>query len=239
MGRWCYCSQVLPGKMDDIREHWKGKAAQQAVYSQEDEAEYWERLKMTGFESWLQSTPHGNFIIHCLEGESLSQIFRGLREQITARNPIALKVRNFYFMVLGKDYTLPEVEPRIETLLDISLPTVTDCIKRAFIYPLLPHKEEEHRHFREEAMGEKKRRHEAMMRAFGVSHLSTWLQTTPQGKYIVVYTERHVNTPESSTSRLKQGEGSAEWREIASSLMSHTGLNLDELSPDVEWLTQP
>jgi hypothetical protein len=99
-------------------------------------------------------------------------------------------------------------------------------------------KEAEHRHFREQAMGEKRGRHETMMRAFGVSRLSTWLQTTSKGKFIVIYTERHINTPLSATDRLKQGEGSNEWREIASDLSNHTGLKVDELSPDVEWLTQ-
>jgi hypothetical protein len=239
MGRWCYCSKVLSGKTDQIRAHWKNKSTQRDVYNQENEDKFWKHLTMTGFDSWLQSTTNGDFIIHCLEGDSLGQIFKGLREQIAADNPIALNLQNFYLTVLGKDYRLPDVEPHIEGLLDISLSTSTDYIKRAFLYPLLPHKEEEHRHFRQQARGEKRGRHEAMMRTFGVSHLSTWLQATSHGKYIVVYTERHVNTPQSLTSRLKQGHDSAEWREVAAVLSSHTGLRIDELSPDVEWLTQP
>jgi len=32
MGRWCYCSKVLPGKTNQIREHWKSKEIQQDVY---------------------------------------------------------------------------------------------------------------------------------------------------------------------------------------------------------------
>jgi hypothetical protein len=78
-----------------------------------------------------------------------------------------------------------------------------------------------------------------MMQAFGVSRLSTWLQTTPSHKYIVVYTERHADTPTTAPARLHQGQHSPEWQEIAASLMQHTGLTLGELSPDVEWLTQP
>lgn len=239
MGRWCYCSKVLPGKTDLIREHWKNKAIQGDLYNQEDEEKFWKHLGMTGFDCWLQATAKGDFIIHCLEGVSLGQIFKGLREQIASGNPIALKLQNFYLTVLGKDYILLKAEPSIEALLDISLPTSTDSIKRAFLYPLLPHKEEEHRHFRQQAMGEKRGRHEAMMRAFGVTRLTSWLQTISNEKCIIVYTERHINTPQNSTSRLKQGQDSPEWQEIACDLSNHTGLKMDELSPDVEWLTQP
>jgi len=239
MGRWCYCSKVLPGKTNQIREHWKSKEIQQDVYNQEDEERFWEHLRMTGFDSWLQSTPNGDFMLHCLEGDSLGQIFKGLREQIETRNPIALKLQHFYLTVLGKDYSLSDAAPSIEGLVDISLPSSTEYIKRAFLYPLLPRKEGEHRYFSQQAMGEKRGRHEAMMCAFGVSHLSTWLQTTSHGKYVVVYTERHINTPQNPNSRLEQGQDSAEWSEIASDLTSHTGLKMDELSPDVEWLTPP
>lgn len=239
MSRWCYCSQVLSGKIDQIREHWKNKTIQRDVYNPEDEDKFWKHLKMTGFDSWLQSTSNGDFMIHYLEGESLKHIFNGLREQILVRNDIALRLQNFYLDVLGKDYSRLEAEPHIETLLNISLPSSADYIKRAFLYPLLPDKEEAHKQFRKEAMGEKREQHEAMMRTFGISHLSSWLQTTSKGKYIIVYTERHINTPLTSTSRLKQGHDSMEWQEIASNLMNHTGLKLEELSPDVEWLTQP
>ncbi len=203
------------------------------------EVSFWNHLKMTGFESWLQPTPQGDLMIHCLEGESLQQIFKGLREQIISGNSIALKLRAFYLDALGKDYSNSEGEPHITSLLNISLPTTSSYIKRGFLYPLLPQKEEAHLRFSTEMMGEKKGRHETMMRAFRVSLLSTWLQSTPHGKYIVVYTERHVGTPATSEARLNQGEGSTAWQEIAFELMDHTGLSHSELSPDVEWLTQP
>ena len=124
-------------------------------------------------------------------------------------------------------------------MVDISLSSSSNFIKRGFFYPLLPGKEKEHRQFRQEAMGQKRGRHEAMMHAFGVSHLSTWLQKVENYQYIVVYTERRADTPSTHGERLRQGEGFTEWQEISAILMSHTGLRLDELSPDTEWLTQP
>lgn len=239
MGRFCYCSKVLQGKTELVREHWKTKKSNKTVYDQDVEENFWRHLKMTGFESWLQKTPKGDFIIHCLEGESLNQIFKGLREQIASGNDIALHLQSFYQSALGKDYSKTEVEPKIENLLDISLPRPSSYIKRGFFFPFLPHMEEEHRQFRHEAMGNKRLRHEASMKAFGVFRLSTWLQSTPDGKYIIVYTERHIGTPESATSRIAQGQNSAEWQEISAILMRHTGLNMEGLSPEVEWLTQP
>lgn len=204
MGRWCFCSPVSPGKADLIRNQWKEK-----VSPPQD--------VMTGFEIWLQPTSHGDFIIHCVEGESLAQIIELLRGQ----------------------YYLPEVEPHIERLLNISLPTNSKSVKRSFLYPLLPGKEEQYRRFTARAMGEKKGLHETMMRAFGVSQLTIWVQTTPNGCYIIVYSERHINTPTTPQSRLEQGKGSDAWHEIATSLITYTGLTLHELSPDVEWLTEP
>ncbi len=202
-------------------------------------AEFWNYLGMTGFDSWLQQTLQGDYMVHCLEGESLNKIFKDLRELIAKGNPFAVKLQNFYRNVLGKDYELPESEPHIESMLDIVLPVSEKVIKKCFFFPLLPGKEEEHRLFRKESMGEKKKRHEASMRAFGVSHLSTWLQSSPEGKYIVVYSERNINTPATPAARLNQAKGSSEWQEISSILSDHTGLKPDDLSPDSEWLTEP
>jgi hypothetical protein len=216
----------LPGKSDLVREYWKKKAEHT-----KEEQKFWQSLKMTSFDSWLQSTPQGDFMIHCLEGESLQQIFKGLREQIVAANPIAVKLQKFYQEVLGKDYSLPDAEPRLENLQNTSLPVSRNYIKRAFFAPLLPGKEEAHRQFRKDAMGAKKERHEASLRSFGVFHLSVWLQTTPSAKYLVVYTERDPSTRE-------QKQNSPEWKEIAAILMDHTGLSFEEISPNVEWLTQ-
>jgi hypothetical protein len=94
MGRFCYCSPILPGKTEAIREHWKDKTE-----PEEDGGSFWRHLKMTGFECWLQ----GDFMIHCLEGESLQQIFKGLREQIALENRMALNLQKFYLNVLGKE----------------------------------------------------------------------------------------------------------------------------------------
>ena len=238
MERVCYCSKILPGKSDVVREHWKRKEKHKSAEMQAAEVQFWNKLKMTGFESWLQPTSQGDYMIHCLEGGSHKEIFKRLRGQMASCNLIALNLRDFYLDVLGKDYMHSESEPLIQSLLSISLPTTSSFIKRAFFYPLLPHKEADHLRFRQEAMGEKRGRHEAMMRAFGVSHLSTWLQNSPQGKYIVVYTERDIATPMTSEARLQQGDASVAWNEIAAELTEHSGLNHSELSPDVEWLTQ-
>ena len=228
MGRFCYCSKVLSDKSNLIRQHWHEKAV--AERASKDKGDFWNHLKMTGFESWLQHTPQGDYMIHCLEGESLHQIFKGLREQIVAGNSIALGMHAFYLNVFGKDYRLSEIEPQIENLLEISLPkSSSSIVKKGFILPLLPHKEIEHRNFRRESMGIKKARHEASMHAFGLSHISSWLQTTPQGKCIVIYSEGNANVVPMTC---------PEWQEIAANLMEHTGLSLDQLLPDIEWLTQ-
>jgi len=239
MGRFCYCSKLLPGKANQVRAHWKNKANNESPDVLKAEEDFWKYLQMVGFESWLQPTIQGDYLIHCLEGASLSQIFKSLREQISVKNRIALQLRDFYLEVLGKDYSFPEVEPKLQHLLDISLPTKTQTqyIKRGFFFPLLREKEADHIRFKKEAMGKKRERHEESMQAFGVSHLSSWIQTTEQGKYLITYTERHKHTPDTSEARLQQAVHSSAWEEISSVLMDHTGLKLSELSPDVEWLT--
>ncbi len=237
MPRYCYYSVILQGKQDAVRDHWFKKKIDHNKATQESETQFWNALRMTGFESWLQTS--SNLMIHCLEGESWEQIFKGLREQIRAGNSVASKLHAFYKEVLGKDYSLQETEPKIEKLFDIELaPFVPGNIKKGFVYPLLPDKEQEHRKFRSESMGLKRSRHEASMRAFGVSRLSTWLQSTPEGKYIVVYSERQANCPKTPEERLARGNESQEWQEIAVELMDHTGLSYQDLSPDVVWLTQ-
>jgi len=238
MPRFCYVSKILPGKSDTIRNHWKTKLEDNTAQKEAEDADFWKELKMTGFESFLQPTPVGDFMIHCLEGESLEKIFEGLRKQITANNKIALNLANFYQNTLGKDYQKPEAEPEIEFLLDVHVPTNLPQVKKAFFYPILADKVEAHRQFRKDSNGEKKMRHEASMKAFNVSHLSVWLQKVGHEYYSVVYTERRPDSQCDAAKRLERGMNSPEWQEIAKTLQEHTGLSHNELSPNVEWLTQ-
>jgi len=174
----------------------------------------------------------------------LQRIFQGLRNQISARNPMALKLQAFYLEVLGKDYSSVKAEPQIEQIFDLQLsnPLQTSSqsgkiIKRGLVYPLLAHQEQAHRLFRKEAMGAKRARYEASIGAFGIFHASTWLQTTsqgPQGKWIVFYSEGQANLPKEALQ-----EGSPQWQEISKELMAHTGVSYAALTPDIEWLTGP
>ena len=231
MTRFCYCTKVLQGKEDAVRSHWADKEKERSKDADDIGEGFWDALGMTGFESWLQGS---EFYIHCLEGKSLDGIFSGLREQIQAGHPCALKLQAFYQDALGKDYSNPAVQPSIELLLDISVPKATsNFIKKGYAYPLLPDQEENHRKFCQESMGNQRKRHETFMRVFGVSRLTTWIQ---QG-YIVVYSERQ-DLPGVSMDRLKKGEDCQEWNEVAEALITHTGLSYEELSPNVEWLTR-
>jgi hypothetical protein len=235
MGRFCYCSNILEGKSETVRAHWKSKVGVEKQAINSAEMEFWKDLQMTGFECWMQSK--GNLMIHCLEGTSLEGIFRKLREKINSGNDIAVKLHAFYLDVLGKDYKDSRVEPRIECLLDIVIPaTSTKMIKKGFVYPLLPHKEQAHRAFRKESMGSMRARHEASMKAFGVFRLTSWLQSTPNNKYIVCYSEREANLRDAEE-QLERGRSSAEWLSISQALMEQTGLKYADLSPEVEWLT--
>jgi hypothetical protein len=240
MTRYCYCSKVLPGKEDTVRNHWKNKG--DSWHEDEDSAgnRLWSATKQTDFQSWLQLTDYGNFYLHYLDAASFQGIFQGLREQIVAGNECALSVHSFYKEAFGKDYLDPSTEPRIECLLDISLPTVDspNLLRRAFCWPLLDDKEEAHRHFREECRGVKRVRHEASMSAFGVSQLSSWLQTTAEGKFIITYSES-LEPEKYYNQKAVLGIDSPEYQEISAILREHTGLSSEQLLPGIEWLTQP
>jgi hypothetical protein len=53
MPRFCYCSKIVPGKSEEVREHWKKKKE-----TTREEKDFWSNLKMTGFDSFLQETPY-------------------------------------------------------------------------------------------------------------------------------------------------------------------------------------
>ncbi|MCH9624930.1 MAG: hypothetical protein S4CHLAM123_00920 [Chlamydiales bacterium] len=225
MGRYCYFSRVLPGKTDAVCAHWKNKARPTPEIEAAEEA-FWDHLKMTSFNSWLQPTAEGDCIVHCLEGESLQQIFQGLREQISVGNPIALKLHAFYLDVLGKDYRQPEVEPALESLCHLSLSCASPILKRGFFYPLLPHMEQEHRHFCKEVMNTQQAQYRAWMKDLGLVHLSTWLQSTPEGNFLIAYTEKE-------TSAALHGESS---QEVIATLLRQADWPQDELYLEVEQL---
>lgn len=230
--RICYCSTPFPEKIDALRAYFASKAVQNHPAVSNSAFEFWNALQMVGFDCWLQ--PRNNLLLHCLEGKSLRKVFEKLREQINCGNNFAIQLHSFCLDIFGEDYKDPLAEPQIECLLDITLPrTGAKIVKKCFAYPLLPHKEEEHRAFRRESMSKMKSRHEASMKAFGVAHLSSWLQNRSSGKFIICYSE-HQTDPEQ---KLKLGNSSPEWMEIAKILMDQTGLNIEELTPEIEKLT--
>lgn len=227
---FCYRSKILPGKSDVVRQCWKNRHAYKS-----DRA-FWSHLGVAGLESWLQCTPEGDYMICCLKGESLQKVFKAFREQIASGNEAAVELQHFYQEVLGKDYGLPEAEPCVECLQDVSLPAKGEkVIKRGFFFPLLPSKEAAHRQFRRELLNEKRAMHEAFMKTFGLLRVAVWLQNDEFGKSLVVYTERDQDVAPVAKERLKRGEACPAWRTIASVLMDHTGLAYNDLSPTLEF----
>lgn len=235
----CYCNRVLPGKEAHIEEHWKKK---NALWHERDPAPAKELAKATGhtaFHGWLQRTPQGSFYLHYLEAPCFDHAFKGLREQILAGNPLAQHLHTFYKEVLGRDYLDPQTEPQVELLLELSLPSPTAFTKRkASCWPIQKDQEQAHRDFRKQCRTDKRRQHESIMSALGITRLSSWIQTTPEGLFMVNYSE-HLPQHEELLKKAKQSELSKEHEEIASSLDRHTGLSGEQRFPDVNWLTQP
>lgn len=233
MGRFCYRSKILPGKKERVRQHWREKDEAEG-----DEELFWQALTMTGFASYLQSTAAGDFMIHCLEGESLPRIFAGLRDQIRKKNPIALNLQKFYLEVLGKDYALEASEPKIECLSDRALhETADNTMRRVFFLPLRPEKLDAHRAFRQDAQGKNSKKHDALMDAFGTLRHIVFLQHDETGPVLIIDSDRKVNSARDAKERLALGDkAAAEWQEVAAIMMDHTGLSYNELSPDVECL---
>lgn len=170
---------------------------------------------MTGFEAWLQ----GDRLIHCLEGASLKGIFRGLREQIAKGDPIALRIHAFYQEVIGKDYRDPATEPKIECLVDTARPGGKVVEKRGRCFSLRPEKEEAAREFNRTDW----------LHLFGITRYTKWLQQTPEGPMLVIYTEHDRPTSKVPESPL--------WEEVAEVFSDHTGLARNELVPSLERLT--
>lgn len=61
--------------------------------------------------------------------------------------------------------------------------------KVAFFAPIAEGKTEQARQFAKDWSGARKQEHEESRRRFGMSVESTWLQQTPQGNFLVIYTE--------------------------------------------------
>jgi hypothetical protein len=206
MKRFCYCSKVLPGCSDAVRAHWKNKPASREIDLQEEA--FWDHLKMTGFDSWLQKRADGDWIVHCLEGQALELIFKGLREKIAAQNPVACSLQKFYKDVLGKEYASVEAEPQLELLFDLGFDS-PQGMKQAFFFSI-------DTTFQKPGPLEIK----ICMEQYDLFHLSSWLQTTADQKYCIVYLQ--------SRFFLDSLEG----------LAQKMGCSLSETISTNEWLTQ-
>lgn len=234
MSRFLYVSPVVPGKTKEVRYHY------QKEENEEERDAFWKQLGMTDFDCWLQHHHGLDYLVHCLEGESLERIFRGLRNEIARGNPIAKKLHAYYLNVLGKDYSSPKVIPDIELVFDMEFPIEEgkECYQRGFMFPLLPDQVHAHKEHCQLMMDGERSVIQDSCTTFGLARMTKWIQRTLVCYYIVVYQETTFH-PAETPKRDGLMTASNSYQTISKSLMSHTGLSYENLSPNMEWLKSP
>lgn len=228
MERFAYASPVLPGKESAIREYNKGKKT--SFY--EKGKMYWKEIGVNGWACYLQELEGRYYFIHVVEADSIDEVFDKFRKELRAKVPRAVELHAYYLNVLGKDYSSPEMAPKIDKVFDLALDHPSAPLKEhiGYMYPLLPGKVGAHKAYCQKAMSEKKEGILEMYRATGILRMTKWIQTKPTGDYVVYFQERSIPYVRKNLSEdpvmLKRLEP----------LMEHTGLSSEALLPKVEHL---
>jgi hypothetical protein len=231
--RHVYVSTVLPGMSCTIRERHRREKEQGAAL-EPAKAEFFRILGVTGWNCWLQHLPQGDFHVHCLEGEALPQILSRLRRLISEDHPLALELHDYYKKVLGKDYGDRRSEPQAELLVDLTIDESgpIECVA-GYCLPLLSGKTAAHRRATleldlEAIMG--------ALRPLGYGRFTKWLQRTPAGDFLTYYTELTIPF---GRQRALMGEA-AHCPKLSvglANLKRDTGIEIENLHPDLEFLT--
>lgn len=79
-------------------------------------------MGLGGWQAWLQHTPQKDYFVQCVETDDFGELFARFQEQIEARQPRAVWLRDFYLAVVGKDFNHQSTAPSISLSLDMKLP---------------------------------------------------------------------------------------------------------------------
>ncbi len=239
MPRFVYASPILPGKTDLLRQVLIQKRERPEL--EKDSEGFNELIGLEKWQGWLQRTPGRDYLIHSLDTISLEELFSKLHDQIKVGNPRAQWLRDLYLDTLGKDYAHSSAMPELELLFSTDIPTQDleqgEVLSQAFLYPLRPNKTMEHREFCRQCIGEYRFRYQDAARQFGITRASRYLQKAPHQDYLLIYHEHVPFTLEQENQASKAREQNPSWQWLASHLMAHTGLTMEQLKPDLEPLS--
>lgn len=240
MTRYVYVSPILPEKTEWIKDLCQERTQTdwQSAHEQQ-KREFWQFLGINQWTAWIQYTQTQNYFIHCIEGESFERMSAALRTKINEKHPVALWIQDFYRQGLGKNYDQSPAEAQVEEILDVSvdidfLPN-SPCISRAFCYPLLPAKAQEHIAFCQECQGPQRPQFEAILQNFGIQRITKFIQRSKDQDYLVYYQELDLERcRQFQQTDPEHTYAPCQWNSRA--LTAHTGLSPEERKPKLEFL---
>lgn len=140
MAYFSYISPILPGKTNSLLSHFQQsmKLKQEDPIEEEIGDDFFKLVGLKSWRFWISSFEGKDYFIHCLEGDSLTDILLRLQYFITLKVPFAVKLHKIYLSYLGKDYLINSNLPEIKTKYTFTPKTSSaksDDVK-SFILPL-------------------------------------------------------------------------------------------------------
>lgn len=193
--------------------------------------------------AWLQHLNGQNYILHWTEKEEIATVCQYASEQMLRGDPDAIRMSVFYREVLGIDIRTPHFLPQTDCVAAVHLPfnhnLETECVSLAFAYPLQSAKTEEHKAFCRHIFEEQNATLSQYFQSLGIIRFMKFVQHLPIGDFIVYGQEVAVSCLDTISTNYRNLISEGPLKGVATALVDHTGLCLEDLSPDVEPLWDP
>lgn len=229
--RYCFCAPIEQQKIPEIREHYLN--VQESV-QENGTPDSWLATGMKSFSAWIQTGEAGTYLVRCIEGQSLDQMYARTRELLAQGDPKAIWLRDWLLEMTGEDYADPSCDPQLEEAFDLVYGDHPVGHREVFVYPLLAGKEEDHQAFaREVSEGELAMLSERACRAYGLHHLQRWVQRTPSGTYLITL-EEEADADFDPDEAFRQLDGNPDWKVFSARHQNLTGLSEEGFNPTCE-----
>ncbi len=122
MAFFTYVSPILPSKTNSLLSYFleKEKMKQEDPAQEEVSKDFYNLIGLKSWRGWISSINNQDYLIHCLEGDDLTNILLRFQYFIILGMPIAKEIYNIFRSHLNRDLVLKNHLPIIEHKLTLT-----------------------------------------------------------------------------------------------------------------------
>ncbi len=140
MAFFTYASPILPSKTSSLINYFQEslKMKQEDPSKEEISQDFHRLIGLKSWRAWVSSFKGKDYLIHCLEGEGLTNIILRLQYFIILKVPAATELYNVYRNCLGEDYIIKDHFPVVELKMSLApnISSIKDSHVKSVMLPI-------------------------------------------------------------------------------------------------------